>query len=182
MDAGAGPHLPEPTSATRSSSRSNEPRNAAQCSRSAACRTFSPHRAQRGPQAPSQTASLQASRPWTAGGSSTGSELASSRWDGAALGLLDDPVPLLGVDHRAVAGLEHPPAAGVEHEQAHVAVVAPVAPAHALAAVGLGVGLAGVRPQQVLPVVDLLERRPGLVGRRGRRARGCRGAGTASTT
>jgi hypothetical protein len=81
MVAGAGLRAPEPTCSTSAMSRSKEARNAAQCSRSAPCRSASPQRAQRRPQAPSQTASFHASRPWMAGGSSTGRELAISRCD-----------------------------------------------------------------------------------------------------
>ena len=62
MLAGAWPRPPAPTSRSSAHIASNESRNAGQCSRSAPWRIFSPTRAASPPQAPSQTASFQASR------------------------------------------------------------------------------------------------------------------------
>ena len=59
---------------------SKESPNAAQCSRSAAWRIFSPTHAAKRPQAPSQTASFHASTWCSAGVRNIGSEVPSSRW------------------------------------------------------------------------------------------------------
>ena len=75
----AGAVLPRATFSSTPASQSNEARNDAQCSRSAASRIFSPNRAIRSPRAPAHSASSHDSRSCTARGSNHGSDVAMSR-------------------------------------------------------------------------------------------------------
>ena len=78
----------------------------------------------------------------------------------AARGVLVHPVPLLLVEHRALALLEHPPGARVDHDQARAPEVAAVAPA---GTVGLAVGAEREVLEQLLGVVARLHLRQQLV-------------------
>ncbi len=79
-ERGARPRAPDATSTTIPATWTNPPWNAAQCSRSAVCRSHSPTLLPSFPQAPWASASPNASAWWSLGAISSGSDVPTSRW------------------------------------------------------------------------------------------------------
>ena len=108
MDAGGVvPASPVATLRNQPHSRSNDSPNAAQCSRSTPRRRRSASRAATLPQRPSQTASFHASRWWIPVRHEDGQRARDHEMVEGAQRMVDDPVPLLLVDHLATAVGEH---------------------------------------------------------------------------
>ena len=148
IDAGGRPRRPAPMSRTRAISRSNEPRNADQCSRSSPWRTRSPRRAAPRPQAPEHglvpglgvvERRAQQHR----------QRVPDQQVVEVAAHLALEPAPLLLVHHLPPAAAQHAALAAVEHHQARAAEVAGEAPQPAALALGLGRELAQHRPRVV---------------------------------
>ena len=147
------PFAPVPTSRASSTMRSSEEPNAAQCSRSSALADLLAGERRR--LAPGAVADRLVPRLQVVqGGCEQQRERrAEQQVVEVALGVVLEPLPLVGVEHRALLGrVEHPPGARVDHHQprtAEVAAVAPARPRH------LAVGLERERAQD----------RPAVLGR-----------------
>ena len=106
---------PVASSVSSRSSLANDAPNAGQCSRSTACRSRSPKRAARCPQAPPLSRSVHASRVWMPRGSSGGTEVAITTCSQSPATDSVQPLPLRLVGHQPGA-VHHPAAARVEHD------------------------------------------------------------------
>ena len=156
---GAVPRLPLATSMTRSATARKPSWNAAQCSRSTFCRTFSPeHRPALAPRA-GRDRFVPRLEQVQAGRQQERQRRPDQHVVEAALQLAVEPGHLLVVEDRPLLRLQHPCGPRVHHDEAGRADVAGVAPP-----VGLGI-LVGPLGQRVEEVTDVGLVAPGVPGR-----------------